>query len=294
MTAAGATKVLAAISGGSETGVVLNTANGIARLIGMEVEAVHVSDGAQTTTDLGAGTRAVGVRLHERQGPVAEQILDTLELPQVWGVVIGARMFMAGPRPAGSTALQVLRGTSKPLVFVPPELSLSSPFAPRRLLVPLDGSAEASKAFLEVEKRFQFDGDPEVVVLYTLDGLTPRMLDRPGYDLPIWGSEFVLRYCPGENRSFEWRTGNPASAVIEVAEGAASDLIVLSFGGNLEVGHGAVIREVLARSSVPVLILPVSRSASAGDAETNSRDSRQTETPSRRTGAQRLSRSTLP
>ena len=55
-----------------------------------------------------------------------------------------------------------------------------------------------------------------------------------------------------------WRSGDPGDAVIDVAEKAHSDLIVLSFGGNLDVGHASVIREVLARAVVPVLLLPPS------------------------------------
>ncbi len=49
--------------------------------------------------------------------------------------------------------------------------------------------------------------------------------------------------------------------MIEVAEQAHSDLIVLSFGGDIEVGHGAVVREVLARSPIPVLVVPSPRVA---------------------------------
>ena len=54
------------------------------------------------------------------------------------------------------------------------------------------------------------------------------------------------------------RTGDPGSAVIEVAEKTKSDLVVLSFKGKLSNrGHGWVVQEVLARSVVPVLLLPV-------------------------------------
>lgn len=250
------TTLLAALSGGPEASNVLKTAIGLATLLGMEVEAVHVSDEGEATRDIGAATRAFGLELHQWPGPVVDRLLEVLELPQVFGAVMGMRTFISGPRPAGHTALQVLRGMSKPLVFVPPEAALPQMFTPRRLLVPLDGSAEASAAFLDMEGLFQQEAQVEVVVLYTLDGLTPKMLDRPHYDLPVWGDEFLLRYCPGERRSFQWSTGNPAGAVIDVAAKAECDLIVLSFAGDIEVGHGAVIREVLARSSAPVVVLP--------------------------------------
>jgi nucleotide-binding universal stress UspA family protein len=256
MTTAPPTTLLAALSGGPETGVVLKTAIGLATLLGMEVEAVHVSDEGQATQDLNIATSTAGVPLHEWPGPIGDRLLEVLELPQVFGTVMGMRTFISGPRPAGHTALQVLRGTSKPLVLVPPEAAMAEIFTPRRLLVPLDGSPQASKAFVDIEGHIQDDTNVEVVILYTLNGLTPHMIDHPYYDLPIWGEDFLRRYCPGENRSFQWSTGNPASAVIDVSTELDSDLIVLSFAGDIEVGHGAVIREVIGRSSVPVIIVP--------------------------------------
>ena len=107
-----------------------------------------------------------------------------------------------------------------------------------------------------------------MTVVHALDGYGAPLMERPEYDLPAWGRQFVRQHCPGEHRSFEWRTGNPADAVIKVAERAESDLIVLCFGGDIEVGHGAVVREVLARTPIPVLVLPASRSSSFGDAAT--------------------------
>jgi nucleotide-binding universal stress UspA family protein len=260
--------LLAALSGSPETGAVLNAAIGMARLLGSEVEAVHVAEEARGTEGHVRATRAAGVVLRERKGLIADQLLEALEPPGVLGVVMGLRAFISGPRPAGSIALGVLRAAAKPILFVPPEAYFPSAFEPRRLLVPLDGTHETSSAFLEFESALQSDADREVTVVHTLDGYGAPLMERPEHDLPAWANSFVRQHCPGEHRSFEWRTGNPADAVINVAEKAGSDLIVLSFGGDIEVGHGAVIREVLARSPMPVLVLPVSRSASSGNAGT--------------------------
>ena len=219
-----------------------------------------------------AAAHANGVRVHHRQGEVVPQLLEAIASPHVFGAVMGARTFIAGPRPAGSTALQVLRATSKPAVFVPPEVAPHSRFVPRRLLVPVDGSPEVSDALFDMERYFRPDATVDVVVLYVLDGLTPAMVDHPEHDLSDWGREFVHRYFPGERRSFEWRTGDPGSAVVDVAKQSASDLVVLCFGGDIDVGHGAVLREVLARSQIPVLVLPAhSRVNAFGDM---SRDTR--------------------
>lgn len=248
--------LVAALSGTPETGVVLRTALGVAQLMGMGVEAVHVAEDAQAKRAAVATARANGARVHHRQGEVVPQLLDALASPRVFGAVMGARTFLAGPRPMGSTALRVLRATSKPVVFVPPEIAPPDGFVPRRLVVPVDGSAAVSDALVDMERHFRPDAEVEIVVLYVFDGLTPTMVDHPEHGLSDWGKEFVLRHFPGERRSLEWRTGDPGSAVIDVAERSASDLVVLCFGGDIDVGHGAVLREVLARSQIPVLVLP--------------------------------------
>ena len=248
--------IVAALSGTPETGVVLRTALGIAQMMGMAVEAVHVTGERRSAREAGVAAHANGVRVHHRQGDVVSQLLEALASPRVFGAVMGARTFIAGPRPAGSTALEVLRATSKPVAFVPPDVASSGGFVPRRLLVPVDGSAAVSGAIFDMEGHIRLEANVEMVVLYVLDGLTPAMVDHPEHDLSDWGREFVLRYCPGEHRSFEWRVGDPGNAVIDVAEQSASDLVVLCFGGNIDVGHAAVVREVLARSRIPVLVLP--------------------------------------
>ena len=259
--------LLAALSGSPETGAVLNAAIGMARLVGSEVEAVHVAEESRSTEGHVRATRAAGVVLRERKGPIAEELLAALEPSEVLGLVMGLRAFISGPRPAGSTAIGVLRSATKPILFVPPEAYFPSAFEPRRLLVSLDGTHETSSAFLEFESALQADADRVVTVVHTLDGYGAPLMERPEHDFPAWAESFVRQYCPGEHRAFEWRTGNPADAVIKVAEKAGNDLIVLSFRGDIEIGHGAVVREVLARSPIPVLVLPLSRSASSDDAE---------------------------
>ena len=247
---------------------VLTVAMGIAEMVGADVEGVHVLEGKQMPRMALSATEAAGLHLSQRTGPVAETILDALRGPDVVGAVMGTRALEGGPRPTGNVARQVIAGMFKPVVFVPPERRRYHGGPPRRLLVPLDGSETASRAFLEFERSLRGDPRREVTVLLTFqsNGEMPPMLDRPTRDLPAWGRAFVARHCPGENRSFQARTGDPGSAVIETAEAGDSDLIVLSCKGNFGWGHGWVIREVLARSVVPVLLLPLSGAGEAVDA----------------------------
>jgi len=251
--------LLAALNHSPAVHGVLTAALGIAQMVGANVEALHISEGKQSARLALSVTNAAGVHLLKRSGPVGETILDTLQAPEMVGAVMGTRALRVGPRPTGSTARRVMAGMSKPVVFVPPEACQPNAEAPKRLLVPLDGGTATSTAFLELERHFRSDPEREITVLLTFagDGEMPSMLDYPTRDLPAWGRAFVDRYCPGEGRLFEARTGDPGSAVIEVAEKNKSDLIVLSFKGKLERGHGWVVQEVLARSVVPVLLLPV-------------------------------------
>jgi len=246
---------------------VLTAARGIADMIGADVEGLHVREGNREPRMARRATDAVGVHLSERTGPVAETILDVLRGPEVVGAVMGTRALRGGPRPTGSIARRVIAGMSKPVAFVPPEAYRLSANAPKSLLVPLDGSEAASASFLDFEQRLRNDPERVVTVLLTFEsnGEMPRMLDRPTRDLPAWGLSFVRSHCPGENRSFEGRWGDPGNAVIEVATETTCDLIVLSFKGNFGWGHGWVVREVLARSVVPVLLLPLTPADVAAD-----------------------------
>jgi len=246
---------------------VLTVARGIADMIGADVEGLHVREGNREPRMARRATDAVGVHLSERTGPVAETILDVLRGPEVVGAVMGTRALRGGPRPTGSIARRVIAGMSKPVAFVPPEADRPSAKAPKCLLVPLDGSDAASASFLEFEQRLRSDPEREITVLLTFEsnGEMPRMLDRPTRDLPAWGHAFVRSHCPGQNRSFEGRWGDPGNAVIEVAEESKSDLVVLSFKGSFGWGHGWVVREVLARSVVPVLLLPMTSAEVAAD-----------------------------
>ncbi len=260
--------LLAALNHTPAVHEVLTAAVGMGEMIGADVEGLHVAEGNRAARMALGATRAAGVHLSRRTGPVAETILAALEDPDVVGAVMGTRALRGGPRPTGSVAQRVIAGMSKPVTFVPPEVNRLSARAPKHLLVPLDGGEDASTSYLEFERRIPRDPERETTVLLTFEsnGTMPRMLDRPTRDLPAWGLAFVRSHCPGENRSFAGRWGDPGNAVIEVAEETNSDLIVLSFKGNFGWEHGWVVREVLARSVVPVLLLPVSPAKVADDA----------------------------
>lgn len=245
--------ILAALDASSTAGPVLDTAVAFAAVAGAEVEAVHVRTNSGETPELLA-TRA-GVAYRELDGPVEAALFGAIEAGRVVAAVVGARGRLTGRRPVGHTALDVVERSSKPVVVVPPEFAGAS-HAVRRLLVPLEGSAESSQPIAEALFPL-FEAEVETIVLHVFtEDTAPRMLDRPARDLQLVADEFLARHCPGATR-IALRGGPIGSCVTDVCGEEDADLIVLSWSQDASPGHAAVIREVLAHAHVPVLLLPV-------------------------------------
>jgi nucleotide-binding universal stress UspA family protein len=246
--------VLAALDATAAARPVLESALGVAHLMGAAVEAVHVRDGSVETPELLAVRSGVPFRLLD--GPVRPALLGALAEEEVIAAVLGARATPSGRRPTGRTALHVLERADKPIVVVPPEAVGVSPRQFRRLLMPLEGTEESSRPVAE-RLRPLIDSEAELLVLHVFTPATmPRVLDRPGRDLELLGREFLARYCPGAAH-IELRTGPVGSEVASVCRDEEADLIVLSWSQDSSADHAAVIRDVLSHASVPVLLLPV-------------------------------------
>jgi hypothetical protein len=246
------TSVLAALDGSPAARPVLETALRIGHLIGADVEAVHVAVRGSPTPEILAQRLAVPIRVLEP--PVDAALLEALAEPGVAIGVLGARGTAGGRRPVGRTALRVLERTAKPIVVVPPEMGPATG-AMRRLLVPLEGTAAASEPVM-TRLCPQLRPDAELVVLHVFTAATaPAILDRPGRDLDVLRDEFLARHCPSAAR-VEWRTGGVAAAVADACQDQQADLVVLSWSQDVGATRAAVVRDVLSRSTVPVLLLP--------------------------------------
>lgn len=237
---------------------VLETALGIGELMGATVEAVHVQENSGETP--AAAAERSGVHLRVVDGPVEAGLLSALAETNVIAGVLGARRTPGGRRPVGRTALHILERANKPVVVVPPEAVGVSPRPFRRLLVPLEGSEQSARPVTE-DLGPLIPDDIELVVLHVFTTSTvPPILDHPEWDLPLWGDEFLTRFCPNATR-IDLRTGTVGRGITEACGEGGADLIVLSWSQDASPGHAAVIRDVLAHSTVPVLLLPVDTDA---------------------------------
>jgi hypothetical protein len=145
----------------------------------------------------------------------------------------------------------------KPVLVVPPDAD--PPPALRRVLVPLEGTVSTSRAPHQI---FELASSAELDVL-ALHVHEPRSLpaftDQPQHEHESWGREFLHRYCPWGLRSvrLETRIGRRGDLVPLVAEEHDCDLIVLGWAQALTAERAPVVRETLARSSKPLLLVPV-------------------------------------
>ncbi len=262
-------KIIAAIDNGPAARPVLGTAIGLGPVLGANVEAVHVTEDGQTTAR--AAAERFGINLRTTRGPVASALVSAGEAGEVVAEVIGARSTRAGRRPAGHTALQVITSLHKAVVVVPPQVAL--PFAPRRLLFPLERSLETGAALEDTLQRACECGS-EIIVAHVYDESSlPLFEDHGLHEADAWTREFLARYCAAaqEVARVEVRVGVPAEEILNLVGTTGADLIALGWSQDLSPGHAAVIREVLERSTVPILLLPVSHApgarARAGSAE---------------------------
>jgi nucleotide-binding universal stress UspA family protein len=248
-------RILAAIDNSGASKPVLETAVEFGRLLGASVEAVHVTEnGAETARALAL---QAGVPLRLISFAPVSRVIDELDAPDVMLAVIGARGLSGGPRPAGHIALAVVERVTKPVVVVPPDAPAPKPDGIRRVLVPLNGdptSADATARALRLLGR----AGVEVMTVHVFEpNETPFFLDRPDRDLELWSEELLARFFAEPGTQMSLRTGDTGQGVLEEAVGRRVDMIALGWSQSFSEGHARTVREILSRSRIPVLLLPV-------------------------------------
>lgn len=252
--------VLAAIDNSAAARPVVRAAVALAELLDAEVAAVHAREDGDRVAR--AAADACGVPLRSIPGPVVPTLLDAGSPPEVVAVALGARAAAAGKRPAGHVAIQLALLLPKPLVVVPPLASVPAAF--HRVLVPLNGKRTTAMALAQT-MALAPGHELEVIALHVHDDASlPLFNDQPHHELEAWTREFLQRHVPNPERvRLEVRVGVPGHHVLQVTRELEADLIALGWSQRLGRGHAAVVREVLERSPVPVLLVPVSSKAAS-------------------------------
>jgi len=247
--------VLAAVDLDECARPVLGTAIALAGLLDATAVALHVRErGVASPKEL---AHAAGVELCEVSGTPIEQIAAAAREPQIAALVLGTRGEPGGPQPAGHTAIEVITQLAKPVAVAPPHAQPPEQFA--RLLVPLEGTSESSRALddtISLAHRHQL----EILVLHVHSPATvPAFSNHEPHATQAWDQEFLARHlaAPHENVKLLRHLGAPAEDVAAIAHETTADLLVLAWSQDLAPGRGQVVSETLARSRIPVLLLPV-------------------------------------
>jgi nucleotide-binding universal stress UspA family protein len=257
------TRVLAAIDATTASSGVIRVATEVGRVLGADVDVVHVVDETRTT-DAQVRVDEAGLTLRLLDGPVAPALVSEASAADVEAVVVGLRRTVGGSRPAGHVALEVIDRSEAVVVAVPP--TTPSTFELRTVLVPIHGQpAEA----LERALRLAAGASLDVVILHVHDESSiPAFEDQPHYDLEAWADEFLARWVPGARHDavMEVRVGAHEEEIVRVAHECGADIVAIGWDRDRSPDHATVVRAALRRSDVPVALLPLRTHAHASTA----------------------------
>jgi len=128
---------------------------------------------------------------------------------------------------------------------------------PRRVLLPVDGTARSAAAVAGAAERFA-RGGAELVVLHVFDAQTvPKFWNQHAHASQAWEQEFLARYCPLPGARLELRSGTAAEHVAKVAGDEQADMIALAWSQRLEPGCAAAVRRTILEAQVPVMLVPM-------------------------------------
>jgi hypothetical protein len=227
----GMKQVLAVVRNHNPEAAVAEAAAVIARLIHADVREVRLA------ADLSP----------ERAARKAMQALDRP------GTVTGALASDAASRPLWR---RVAQQSVKPVVLVP-AAARDQPPSIRRVLVPLDGTAQTASAIAATAGQLA-RGGAELVVLHVFDAETvPKFWDQPAHAAHTWAQEFLARYCAQPGARLELRTGAAAEHVLKVAGAEKADLITLAWSQRLGHGRAPIVRRAIVEAAVPVMLVPI-------------------------------------
>ncbi len=247
--------IIAAIDDSATARPVLDTAKRLATLLGASVDVVHVrTDGSGAAAAVMA--EAAGWSLRVRDGDVAEALCSELRERGAVALVIGSRGESGGASPAGHVALELVQSLECTVVVVPPG-AVDRPL--RRVLVAVEGRGPSTG----LRRLFDHLDDlspPEVIALHVIEGSAlPPFADSPVFEAEAFVQELRTRVAHGvvahpSRVRVETRIGDPADVVCDAVRELNVDLVVLAWHRDLSGGHGRLVREVLARGSVPVVL----------------------------------------
>ncbi len=269
--------VILPLDGSDMSTTAYGAAVAMAELLGASLHIVHVSEARIAEEELLEHlklkpSQGQGATLRQLQGSVVDSLMQYALNADAHLIVMSGHGETYNQRHlAGSTALAIMQHATIPILVIRSGMErLPKPgWAPKKMLVPLDGSPEATEAMDQVfHLARDLHSDVDVLHIAVLGKeapkgkgaySSPRYLDYPHYDWPAWSDEFIRRcYLPHREevklRLFH-REGDPAAVTLDFAREERADLIALSWHGHLGRKLASTVRGILRRTELPVLLI---------------------------------------
>jgi hypothetical protein len=245
--------VLAAVDDSAAAGPVVAAAAAIAPLLGSSVEAVHVGEPGGSTAR--ACSEQAGVPFRTVPGEPMTRLLE-LASDGVTAVVVGSRGRPTGETAVGHLTLALADTLPRPLLVVPPQAAPADRI--RRVLVALEGSPGRAKPLRHaLQVVAGADIDLTVVHVDTEDSV-PSFSESAAHETEEFAQEYLRRYWPDVPKArLALPIGSVADEILALADVLRPDLLVAGWPQGSGAEHGHVVRDLLRRSSYPVLLVAV-------------------------------------
>jgi nucleotide-binding universal stress UspA family protein len=215
----------------------------------------------------------LAVRTRIVVGPPAETIIQTAHEYDLIAMATHGRSGL-GRWVFGSVTDRVLRGATVPVLLIRAGQTAPSDDWPRRILVPLDGSALAEQA-LPLAVDLAGRASAVVILLQSIGWARSAVADYPAFFASGLGADRLLEQAEDSARDYlagvgqrlsetglvaqpEIRLDPPAEAILTSVIEEQAELIVMSTHGRGGLGrwvYGSVTDRVLRGASLPVLLV---------------------------------------
>ena len=257
---------------------VLSAAEVVADLVDAELDVLSVSEQPLTPDEVVLRARVPAdwlprVRLHTAGGDPGQAIVRCARDLNARAILLSSHGETGNlGEPAGHVTLDVLRDPPCPVYILLSTVSLHAQQRRlrhlRRILTPLDGTAEANQA-VEYAADLAVRANARLLMLHVMGHdpafarrhVAPAYSDQSHHELEAWREEFerrgfaTIQRPVALNAEAVLRAGDPSRVIVDYANEQDCDLIVAAWGGSLSPGRAEVVRRMLTQARCPLLFL---------------------------------------
>ncbi len=244
-------RVIAAIDRASASQSVIAMAQAVADALDTSLEIQYLAEGGDRYVD----DAEVGGRVpRTHYGDPVQSLASTAQEEDVVAIVLGIASTSEHLHGAIERPMALANQIDKPVLMVPTGFS-----APERLhtaVVAMEGSPGKVRVLQRSVALSARAGLEIVVVHVDEEDSIPSFSDQVQHETEAYAQEFFARHLVGAPQMrLELRVGDPATEVLAAIESSNAELVVV--GWPQDPGRGAVAREIVNRSPVPVLMVPI-------------------------------------